>query len=283
MLLIYVLLGILVCFPPVLFFLIWPGRSTRSMRAPFERRNFAHRGLHTPDKSVPENSLAAFRAAVRAGYGIELDIQFTKDEQIVVFHDDTLDRVCGVHGRVDDYTLKELTSFSLCGTGERIPLFSEVLSLVGGRVPLIVELKSGRKNSLLCSKSLRLLRRYQGPYCVESFNPLIVAWFRFHAPDILRGQLSASIAEFREEAPAYRAFFLSYLLTNVAARPHFIAYDKKTRPFTAGLAELLGAMSVVWTVRPGDPIDKIAAFHDAVIFEFYRPPIRNRRGSASRR
>lgn len=276
MIAVYILLCCLIVCPPLVLVLIWPGRSTPSMRAPFSGRNFAHRGLHNREKTVPENSLPAFRAAAEAGYGIELDIQFSKDGQIVVFHDDTLDRVCGVHGRVDEFTFAELEQFSLCGTGERIPLFTEVLSTVDGRVPLIVELKNGGKNTLLCRQAYELLKAYDGDYCVESFNPFIVGWFKKHAPEILRGQLSAPASEFEGQAPKYQALLLSQALSNVVARPHFIAYEKKKLPFLVWLSETLGAMRVVWTVRGGDPVDSIARRNDAVIFEFCRPPVKNR-------
>ena len=102
-------------------FLIAPGSSTKRQRAPFMGTNCAHRGLHSRDKSVPENSLEAFRLAAEAGYGIELDVQLSKDGQVVVFHDDTLDRVCGVHVRVDELTLSELRELRLCGTDQTIP------------------------------------------------------------------------------------------------------------------------------------------------------------------
>ncbi|MBO5197687.1 MAG: glycerophosphodiester phosphodiesterase [Lachnospiraceae bacterium] len=275
MILFYILL-VLICCPPLFLFLIWPRRSTKEMRAPFQGRNFAHRGLHTEDKSVPENSLAAFRAAADAGYGIELDIQFSKDEQVVVFHDNTLKRVCGIDGRVDAYTYTELQEFSLCQTGEKIPLFTDVLAAVNGRVPLIVELKNGPKNTRLCERAYEILRSYQGDFCVESFSPFIVRWFKKNAPAVLRGQLSAPAREFRGELPKAVAYILANCLTNVLARPHFIAYDKTAHPFPVCAAELLGAMRVVWTVRPNDPIDKIASYNDALIFEFCRPPMKNR-------
>ena len=119
-------------------FLLAPGRATKRQKAPFMGRNFAHRGLHSRDMSVPENSLEAFRLAAKAGYGIELDVQLSRDGQVVVFHDDTLDRVCGVHARVDEKSYDELRALGLCGTNNRIPLFSEVLDVIKGRGPLIV-------------------------------------------------------------------------------------------------------------------------------------------------
>ena len=171
-------------------FLLAPGTSSRRQREPFMGTNVAHRGLHSRDKSVPENSLEAFRLAAEAGYGIELDVQFSKDKQVVVFHDDTLDRVCGVHARVDELTYDELKELRLCGSDQTIPLFTEVLGVIRGRSPIICELKNGRNNRELCEKTYEIISGYRGDICVESFNPMIVAWFRFHAKDLLRGQLA---------------------------------------------------------------------------------------------
>jgi glycerophosphoryl diester phosphodiesterase len=253
--------------------LIAPGHSTEEMRAPFLKRNIAHRGFHSKDKLIPENSMAAFRAAIANGYGIEFDIQFSKDEQIVIFHDDTLKRVCGVDGRVDDYTYNELLQFSLCNSKEKIPLFTEFLALVNGQVPLVVELKNGRKNDKLCKKTYEYLKEYKGDYCIESFQPLIVAWFKRNAPHILRGQLSAGPEEFKGELKRYQAFGLSRLLTNFATRPHFISYHKRKRSWLAQLVDAMGAMKMVWTVRDSDDIAAIEKKNDTVIFEFYHPDV----------
>lgn len=256
-------------------FAIAPGRGAKAMRKLFYHRNLAHRGLHTKDKTIPENSLAAFKAAVDAGYGIELDLQFSKDEQIVVFHDDVIGRVCNGEGRVDSYTYEELQQFSLCGTEERIPLFSEVLKLVDGRVPLLVEFKNGPKNDLLCEKTLPMLRAYKGDFCIESFSPFIVAWFKKNAPDIMRGQLSAPKEELESaNLPKSQAFVLSHLLTNFLARPHFIAYHKDKKYFAVKLADRLGAFRAVWTVRPDDDIKKLESINDVMIFELYKPDIK---------
>ena len=164
------------CLAAAPFVLLAPGQASESKKAPFMHRNFAYRGLHSEDQSVPENSRKAFSLAVEAGYGMELDVQLSRDGQVVVFHDDTLDRACGVAARVDELDLAELQKLPLFGTDERIPLFADVLALVAGRTPLIVELKNGPRNDELCKKTYALLRTYQGHYCIESFNPLIVAW-----------------------------------------------------------------------------------------------------------
>ena len=251
--------------------MVAPGRTTKRQKAPFYGANFAHRGLHSRDKAVPENSLTAFRLAAEAGYGAELDVQLSKDGQVVVFHDDTLDRVCGVHGRVDEFTFEELQQMRLCGTAERIPLFSQVLDVIRGRGPLIVELKTGRRNRELCEKTYALLESYRGEVCVESFNPLIVAWFRFHGKDLVRGQLAAPTEEYTKDGRGMaQAFLLSRCLLNFLARPQFIAYKIGPRPLPVRLSEILGAMRVGWTSH--EPRNEKR--RDAVIFEFYKPKLR---------
>lgn len=269
-----VLLSVICALFLLLCYLLKPAKPNNLQMNPFYHRNFAHRGLHTKDKSIPENSIPAFLHAVNNNYGIELDLQFSKDFQVVVFHDDTLTRVCGVNKRVDDLTYEELQQLTLCETNERIPLFSEVLKLVNGKVPLIVELKTGKNNERLCKTAYQILKEYQGDYCIESFDPFIVKWFRLNAPHILRGQLSAPVSSLKKELPASQAFFLSNCLSNFLSRPNFIAYDKISMPFPVKLAYSLGAMPVVWTVRDSDDIKLIESKNDAVIFEFYHPTSR---------
>ncbi len=244
-----------------------PGRATKRQRAPFQNMNFAHRGLHSRDMRVPENSLAAFELAAAAGYGIELDVQLSRDGQVVVFHDDTLERVCGVSARVDELSLDELRELRLCGTDERIPLLSEVLATVRGRGPLIVELKTGRRNRELCEKTYALLSDYRGDVCIESFDPTIVAWFRFHGRDLVRGQLAQPAVRYGGSASRAAAFLLSRGFTNFLCRPQFIAYRIGFKPLPIRLAERLGAMRFAWTSH--EPRNE--ARNDAVIFEFYKP------------
>lgn len=252
------------------WFILRPGRFSDGQRRMVSGVNHAHRGLHTKDKTVPENSLPAFRAAVGHGYGVELDIQLSKDGQVVVFHDDTLDRVCGVHGRVDAFTFDELRAMRLCGTEETIPLLTEVFDVIGGKTPMIIELKTGPRNDELCEKGLALMRAYNGPYCVESFDPRIVRWFRKNAPDILRGQLADEPRSY-EGQPKLLGLAMGCLLMNFLARPQFIAYGPGKKPWTVRFAEAMGALRVCWTVRPSDDIAAKQAENDAVIFEFYEP------------
>lgn len=254
-----------------LWFMLRPGHFDGAQREMILGVNHAHRGLHTEDRRIPENSLPAFRAAVEAGYGIELDIQLSKDGEVVVFHDDTLDRVCGVHGRVDAFTLAELREMRLCDTAETIPLLTEVFDVIGGKVPLIIELKMGPRNNELCEKGLALMRGYNGPFCIESFDPRIVRWFKKHAPDILRGQLTDNPRNFKGHANPVSSFMLGHLFTNFLARPQFIAHGPGKKTLTAQFAESMGALRFCWTVHPDDDIAAKQEENDAVIFEFYHP------------
>lgn len=253
-----------------LVFLVAPGRASKKDKKPFMYKNFAHRGLHKKDKTVPENSLAAFERASAYGYGMELDVQLSKDGQVVVFHDDTLNRVCGVDSRVDEKTYDELRQMSLCGSTQTIPLFSEVLKTVRGRGPLIVELKNGKHNEELCEKTYALLSKYSGEYCIESFNPFIVRWFKKNAPEVIRGQLANPPKDYNGEVGPLTAVILGNCLLNFLARPQFIAYKITPKPFTVKLCEALGAMKVAWTSH--DWVNE--KFYDAVIFEFYKPKLK---------
>ena len=267
----WIALAVLLVLITIWMALILPARSTKAQRAPFEHRLFAHRGLFSADQSVPENSLPAFLAAVEAGYGVELDVQLSKDKVVVVFHDDDLKRVCGVDARVDALTFDELQQLSLLNTAERIPTFTDVLAVLDGKIPAIVELKSGGDWKTLCEKTLALLTDYKGDYCVESFHPLLVRWFYRHAPQILRGQLSEAARYSGKYAPFYQAFLMSRLLTNVLTHPQFIAYRIGPKCLSVRIAEAMGAMRVAWTARPADDHDILTKRNDAIIFEHYRP------------
>ena len=253
--------------------LIAPGSYSEAAAEPFKKRFIAHRGLHSKDQSVPENSLRAFEAAAERGYAIELDVQLTKDGEVVVMHDDDLQRACGDPAFVSEKTLEELRGLRLFGTEEGIPLFKEVLAKVDGRVPLLVELKSqGARNSILCKKTNDLLFAYRGPYCIESFDPRILRWFRKHAPWVFRGQLATHPDNYDDGTPGYLASFLGHCFFNFSGRPQFISYDLSGggRPLSVKAAERLGAMRFSWTSHAAfDSLDS-----DAVIFEYYEPDVR---------
>ena len=225
-------------------------------------RIIAHRGLHGRQDTAPENSMEAFRRAVDAGYGIELDVQFSRDRQIVVFHDDTLLRVCGVCGRVNDYTLEELQRFRLHTSEQRIPLFAEVLSLVDGRVPLVVELKApgNRYDPELCEQVSALLDHYAGEFCVESFHPRYVYWFRKNRPLYRRGQLCTDFFLTNARGFRWQFFLIESMVLNLLTRPDFIAFDIRFRHHPAFRFWKHFCTPVGWTLRPDskhmDALDK---------------------------
>ena len=254
----------------LLLFLLLPGRSSPAQRKPFTRLNVAHRGLHTGSAEIPENSLAAFAAAAAAGYGIELDVQLSLDGAVVVFHDDDLARVCGEDAPVGSKTLEELRRLRLLDSDQSIPTLAEVLALVNGRSPLVVELKSGPRNRELCEKTWEFLQAYSGLFCIESFDPRIVGWFRRNAPQVLRGQLSALPRKLNK---GFFGILLSNLLGNFYARPQFVAYNADGKTLLARVGSL-GTMRIVWTVCSRQQADALQPKNDMVIFEGYRPPVR---------
>lgn len=231
---------------------------------------YAHRGLH--DATAPENSMEAFRRAAESGYGIELDVQRTRDDRLVVHHDGNLKRVCGVDKRIRDLTYDELTRVSL-PDGSRVPLFTEVLSLVNGRVPLIVEVKHNGGAVGNAEATLALLRQYKGPYCVESFHPLAVRYFRKRAPEIVRGQLADGRPYRPGEASLATWFALRSLLVNFLGRPHFIAYSvPEDRTLAMWLMKrLFKPLLAAWTIRDEATLSRARGVYRYPIFEGFLP------------
>lgn len=233
---------------------------------------YAHRGLYNNQDGVPENSLPAFRAAAEKGYGVELDVQLSLDGQVVVFHDDTLDRVCGIHGNVSDFSLSQLQQMKLLHTEETIPLFTDVLAVLRqGAGPLIVELKAGRRNDELCEKTRNLLRDYPGVYCVESFDPGIVTWFRKNVPEIIRGQLAMPRQDYAAGMNPLVARMLADCRFFFLNRPDFIAYKVGPRPARILRLREQGVLLIGWTSHD---YEKDAKENDGVIFEYCTPPLK---------
>lgn len=255
----------------IFLFLIAPGTARKSKMQKYKSVRYAHRGLH--GNGLAENSLGAFRAAVDAGFGIELDVRLSADGELVVFHDDTLERMTVESGRVDQRTKEELSKICLADTEDTIPTFKSVLELVDGKVPLLVEIKEDAMKSAVTEKTAEILADYQGDYIVESFNPLALGEFKKLCPATLRGILSENFM--REEK--YRKllyFILQHLLLNVVCRPDFVAfnhtdYKNAALKLTRGLFKV---PTLAWTVRSAEE-EKAAFEHgfDGVIFENYIP------------
>lgn len=233
---------------------------------------YAHRGLHDNASDEPENTLAAFQKAVDSGYGIELDVQLTKDGKVVVVHDFNLKRLCQVDADVDSLTYEELQQLPIYGSDQRIPLFTDVLKVVDGKVPLIVELKLKNRQSRICEKAQEILNDYKGVYCVESFHPEVLLWYKNNYPAICRGQLSMNYQREEGERSAGQ-YVMRHLLTNFLTRPDFIAYDcRAMRALSKNLCRsLFGCPSVAWTVKCQAQLDACRPYYDYFIFEGFVP------------
>ncbi len=264
----YILAAVAVAFVLYMFLIAPSGRKEHTKEF-FEKNGifYAHRGLH--GNGVPENSLEAFRLACENKYGMELDLHVTSDDKLCVFHDSTLKRMCGVEGKVEEKSVSELRELRLSGTEQYIPTFDEVLELVDGRYPLIVELKGENMNIRVCELAAEALDNYKGAYCIESFNPKYVAWFKKNRPEVIRGQLSAKMSgKGKKLNIKLRNFALRHMLLNFIARPDFLAYcinDKSIVSFR--LSRAMGGYPVGWTARTDADMQKAKGDFDAVIFE----------------
>ena len=265
--LIAIILFLLFC---VYLFLIAPRKRRAGIDA-FKNLRYAHRGLH--GGGVAENSRSAFIKAVEAGFAIELDVRLSKDGELVVFHDDTLERAAGICARVDSITAKELGYVKIFGTDDTIPTFSEVLSIVDGRVPLLVEIKEDAGKYCVTEKTIEILSKYNGPFVIESFNPLALGLVKKKMPSVMRGILADDFLKQKKyRKPMY--FLLQFLLLNVVSRPDFIAFSHTGhKNGSLRLARrLFSAPTLAWTVR-SEKEERMALWNgfDGVIFENYLP------------
>ena len=234
---------------------------------------YAHRGLH--GNGLPENSMAAFRAALDHGYGIELDIHLMKDGNLAVIHDCSLKRTAGVDINITDLTVEDLEQYRLEGTEEKIPLFSQVLELYAGQKPLIIELKAdGNNQKALVDAAVKAMEGYEGPWCMESFDPRCIHALKKHHPQVIRGQLTENfVINKRSPLPMVLKFILTHQLENFLIRPDFVAYkfaDRKTLSnFLA--RKVWGAQGVTWTITSQEDLDTAVAEGWLPIFEGFRP------------
>ena len=266
----WILLAIIVCF---LLLYIWclMGRKNHPDMAKFFGWNYAHRGLH--DQEKPENSMAAFRASLEAGYGIELDVHLLKDGNLAVIHDSSLLRVTGQERRVEDLTTEQLSDYHLNATQETIPQFRQVLDLYAGKAPLIVELKTvGNNVSALCQAACKMLDSYEGLYCMESFDPRVVRWLRKNRPDIVRGQLSENWMPQNIPYPWILKFLMTHQLSNFYTRPDFVAYKYEDRKElgTWVCRKVLRIPGVSWTLKTREQYDTAVKEGWIPIFEGFR-------------
>jgi len=265
-----VIIGVLVILTALYLLLIMPRVTPRPMYE-FQGWYYAHRGFHDNDSDAPENSAKAMQFAVERGYGIELDVQLTKDEKVVVFHDATLKRVCGVDAKVNSMTYEELQQLRLFRSEERIPLFSDVLKIIDGKVPLIMEVKMVNAKTRVCELANKELENYKGAYCMESFHPFAVRWYKKNRPNVVRGQLSANFKK-EGQKEEFQEWLVHMLLVNVLGRPDFVAYSHKSaNNLSRILTRMWGATAIAWTIRSQTELDKNRKNFDLFIFEGFVP------------
>lgn len=261
-----------IAFLLLLYLFCLKGRTGHKGMETLRRWHYAHRGLH--DEHKPENSMAAFGAALDAGFGIELDIHLMKDGNLAVIHDSSLLRTAGEDVTIEELTAKDLSNYCLNGTKERIPLFSQVLELYQGNAPLIVELKCVNNNyAELCAAACQMMDTYHGPYCMESFDPRCIRWLKKNRPDIIRGQLSENWMATKSPMPWILRLFLTHHILNIMTRPDFIAYKFCDRNnFSTKLCrKIWKVQGVTWTLKTKEQFASAIEDNWIPIFEGFVP------------
>lgn len=230
-----------------------------------EYQYIAHRGLFCNEIGIPENSMLAIRRAADAGIAIELDVRLSRDNQLVVFHDANCKRMTGKNVKIADMTYEEIKKLSLMRTSQHIPLLSEVLELVNGRVPLLIEVKNIAFVGRLEWRLLKQLKQYQGKYIIESFHPGVVWWIKRHTRNVVVGQLvsmhSTSLNPIEKLVMHQQGF---YRFT----KPDFIAYDiRELTPAMSRNFHKRGMQVYGWTVRSVSDYIKMRRICDGVIYD----------------
>lgn len=271
MIILFVVLGIAAALL-LLYTLAVQGRKGHPGLAALQGWSYAHRGLH--DENRPENSMAAFRAALEGGYGIELDVHLTKDGNLAVIHDHSLLRTAGVDVQVESLTTQALSQYRLEGTEETIPTFEQVLSLFAGKAPMIVELKAtGDNYASLTDKAVAMLRDYPGPYCIESFDPRCILHLKKHHSHIIRGQLAENFFHSKGKIPWIIKLIMTLQLGNFLTKPDFVAYKFTHRKNLGNFLvwKLWGVQGVTWTLKTPQEQELAVAEGLIPIFENYTP------------
>lgn len=224
----------------------------------------AHRGVHN-EKDIIENSLEAFKEAVNKNYIIELDVHFLKDGEVVVFHDDNIERMTGINKNLKDCTYDEIRNIKLLNKNTYIPKFSDVLKLVDGKVPILIELKNDNKVGLLESSLVQILKKYNGKYAVQSFNPLSIMWFKNNYPNIIRGQL---VCKFKnKKMDNIKKFILKTMFFNIITNPDFISHSVDDLSYKEVNKIKKNKLILGWTVRNKERYDELIKYYDNLICE----------------
>jgi len=275
----YNLVMLLVLFIFIILLISWiyliallPNLTRKHLMKPYEDRYIAHRGLYN-NKDIPENSIKAFKKAVRNGYGIELDVQLTIDNKLVVFHDESLIRMTGKDEILNRCTYAKISKLKLLNTDEHIPLFEDVLKVLKKDTPLIIEVKPEGRCIDATKMTLKYMRNYKGIYNIESFNPNVVRYLRKNEPDIVRGQLAENYFKSKSNMNNLLKFILTNTLLNFYTKPDYIAYDcTNTNNLSFKiLSKLYKAECVAWTIKSQEQLQKNKQYYKCFIFDSFIP------------
>ena len=234
----------------------------------------AHRGLHS--ETVPENTMAAFEAAIEAGYIIECDAQLTKDNQVVIHYDTNLSRMLGLDKKIGEVTYAELQNYTILGTDQKVPLLSDVLDLVNDQVPILVEIKNDLAVGALEGAMVEVLKDYDGRFAVTAFNPYSLEYFKKKAPDMIRGQVSGHFIQTPEEIARgdkplvwYKKFMLSNLLMNFTSKPNFIIYEVNKTSFLRIMSiKMMNVPLVGYTIDNKEEYDQYRKDYNNLMVNF---------------
>lgn len=228
-------------------------------------RLIVHRGYHNIDKGIPENSMLAFEKAIENDLIIELDVHLLKDGNIVVFHDNNIKRMTGIDKNIKDFIYNELEDIYLQGTKQKIPLLKDVLELINGKVPVIIELKCDAKREMLEKELIKIIRNYKGKYAVKSFDPFAIRYFKKHYPEAIRGQLASDFKG--DKMSTIKKLFFSKMLFNFMTKPDFISYNIKALPNKKISKLRKNKLILGWTIKNNEELNYAKDYCDNFICE----------------
>lgn len=251
---------------------IFPNLTRKYAFKPYEETLIAHRGLYN-NEDVPENSIKSFKKAVKNGFGIELDLQLTTDNKLVVFHDENLSRMTGINKILHECEYDEISNLHLLDTKETIPLFEDVLKVLNKDTPLIIEIKPEGRYIETTKAAIEMMRNYDGIYNIESFNPNVVRYLKENEPDIIRGQLAHNYFVENEELNVFIKFALTYLLFNFYTKPDYIAYDcmNTTNLSFRIISKIHKGECIAWTIKSQEQLQKNKKYYNCFIFDSFIP------------
>lgn len=229
----------------------------------------AHRGLHNSE--YPENSLGSFENAIKHGFAIEIDVHIISDGTVVVFHDEHLKRMTNKDGYLSALKSEDLNTCFLANTTYTIPTLKEVLKLVDGKTPLLIEIKNTGKVGELEASVIDILKDYKGEFAIQSFNPITLNYFFQNAPQFLRGQVSGSLKD--SNLSKLKKHFLKRMYFNKSlSKPHFIAYEAAALP-NRSTRKYKHLPLIAWCIKSQAEYLKVVKHCDNIIFENFLPKI----------